>query len=444
MAVIRCFSSSLTMAPILYMQHFSGPARSVLLTAAALGLKLQHKIVDLSKQEHLTESFLKLNPQHTIPTLEDDGVFIWDSHAINAYLVAKYGKDDSLYPKDLAKRAMVDQRMHFDSGLIFSWLRNIARGVKYKGCKSLTEDQIEGLEHGYEHLNTFLKNSKWVTGNSVTIADFSLIANVTTLNIIYPVDKSRYGNISRWLKDSEALPYYDVNREGLDHFKMMMKPLLTMAPRVFVTIVSPAVRATLLTTHALGINIELEEIDLNNKEQFKPSFIKINPQHTVPTLQDDDDFVVWDSHVINGYLVDKYGGIDDSLYPTDMQERAKVNQKLHFDTEFALLSSRIIKGILHGGKKSAPQEQVDEIIERYDFLEKFLTVNTFVALGQMTIADFSLVATVSTIDIIVPIDAKKYPKITAWIKKMQALPYYAANKNGLDKIRNQIAAALEG
>ena len=62
----------------------------------------------------------------------------------------------------------------------------------------------------------------------------------------------------------------------------------------------------------------------------------------MPTLEDDDDFVVWDSHVINGYLVDKYGGIDDSLYPTDMQERAKVNQKLHFDTEFATLSNRIV------------------------------------------------------------------------------------------------------
>jgi hypothetical protein len=48
------------MAPILYMQNFSGPVRSVLLTAAALGIKLQHKIIDLSKQEHLTDSFLKV------------------------------------------------------------------------------------------------------------------------------------------------------------------------------------------------------------------------------------------------------------------------------------------------------------------------------------------------------------------------------------------------
>jgi glutathione S-transferase len=45
--------------------------------------------------------------------------------------VEKYGKDDQLYPKDLAKRALVDQRLHFDSGLIFSWLRNIAVGIVF-------------------------------------------------------------------------------------------------------------------------------------------------------------------------------------------------------------------------------------------------------------------------------------------------------------------------
>lgn len=99
--------------------------------------------------------------------------------------------------------------------------------------------------------------------------------------------------------------------------------------------------------------------------------------------------------------------------------------------------------IVSGGKKSAPQEQVDEILARYDILETFLTLNPYVALDKLTIADFSLIATVTSIDLIVPVDAKKCPKITAWIKKAQALPYYSANKNGLDKLRGLIQAALE-
>lgn len=61
----------------------------------------------------------QMNPQHTVPTLDDDGYILWDSHAINAYLVEKYGKDDSFYPKDLKKRGIVDQRLHFDTGVLF-------------------------------------------------------------------------------------------------------------------------------------------------------------------------------------------------------------------------------------------------------------------------------------------------------------------------------------
>lgn len=54
-----------------------------------------------------------------MPTLQDGDFVVWDSHAINAYLVGKYGKDDALYPKDLQKRAIIDQRLHFDSGILF-------------------------------------------------------------------------------------------------------------------------------------------------------------------------------------------------------------------------------------------------------------------------------------------------------------------------------------
>ena len=51
------------------------------------------------------------------------------SHAIMCYLVTKYGKDDSLYPKDPEIRAKVDQFLHLDTGCLFMTLKLI--GVSF-------------------------------------------------------------------------------------------------------------------------------------------------------------------------------------------------------------------------------------------------------------------------------------------------------------------------
>lgn len=45
--------------------------------------------------------------------------FLNYSRAIITYLVEKYAKDDSLYPKDVNKRALVLQRLFFDATVLY-------------------------------------------------------------------------------------------------------------------------------------------------------------------------------------------------------------------------------------------------------------------------------------------------------------------------------------
>lgn len=62
----------------LYYLPGSAPCRSVLLVAKALGLELNLKPTNLMEGEHLKPEFIKMNPQHTIPTINDDGFALWE------------------------------------------------------------------------------------------------------------------------------------------------------------------------------------------------------------------------------------------------------------------------------------------------------------------------------------------------------------------------------
>ncbi|XP_072375936.1 glutathione S-transferase 1-like, partial [Diabrotica undecimpunctata] len=114
------------MAPKLYGDNRSPCVRAVLLAAEAMKIKLEYVAIDVVKKEHLTNEYINLNSRHTVPTLDDDGFVVWDSHAIMMYLGEKYGNDNSLYPKDIKKRALINQKLLFDAGDLFSISRYIA------------------------------------------------------------------------------------------------------------------------------------------------------------------------------------------------------------------------------------------------------------------------------------------------------------------------------
>lgn len=64
--------------------------------------------------------------------------------------------------------------------------------------------------------------------------------------------------------------------------------------------------------------------------------------------------------------------------------------------------------------------------------------------SQMTIADVSVVATVSTINIILPVDAVKWPKLGAWFDRMRVRPAYRErNVPGLRRLRAIVASVAK-
>ncbi|KAF5279723.1 hypothetical protein FQA39_LY05413 [Lamprigera yunnana] len=208
----------------LYMFNGSPPARTALITATAVGVSVDVKVLHKSEELH-TPEFLKMNPQHTVPVLDDEGKYLSDSHAIAAYLVGKYGKDDSLYPKDLHQRAVVDQRMYYDAGVMFPVIKSCHTGFWKKEYKQLPQEKIELIKDIYKTLELFIGANKWIAGNNITIADISCSTSISSLDTMHSIDKKVYPKAENWLNRVKSLPYFKVEKTQLHYYKKFVQEI---------------------------------------------------------------------------------------------------------------------------------------------------------------------------------------------------------------------------
>ncbi|XP_022222169.2 glutathione S-transferase 1-1 [Drosophila obscura] len=207
----------------LYYHPASAPCRSVIMTAKALGVELNLKMCDVLAGEQLKPEFVKLNPQHVIPTIVDNGFVLWESRAILIYLVEKYGKeDDSLYPADPQKRAVINQRLYYDMGTLFqSFFQAIFPQIRSQ--KPATPEAMQKVDKAFGLLNTFLEEDDFVAGSSLTVADISILAIVSTFEVV-DYDISQYPNVTKWYENvKEVTPGWEENWEGVLLLKKYME-----------------------------------------------------------------------------------------------------------------------------------------------------------------------------------------------------------------------------
>jgi len=215
-------SSVPTEKPTLYMFAFSAPCRAVMMTAAAIGLEMKLKKIDLTKGEHMQEAYLKINPDHTIPTLEIGSFRLWESRAIMQYLVDQYSPNHNLYPRDPVKRAPIDRLIQYDIGTLYQAVRVYVYPQLLEN-KPADPEKAKDVEKCLDYLENLLKNRTYLVAAHLTIADLTITADLSMLEAMgWSFEK--WPKVALWRETIRQEPWYAKTNIGLTEFMKARKP----------------------------------------------------------------------------------------------------------------------------------------------------------------------------------------------------------------------------
>jgi glutathione S-transferase len=168
--------------------------------------------------EHVRQSFagekppeyLALNPSGKVPTLDDHGLVIFESLAVNLYLAKKYG--DALGPRDASEEALMNQWSFWVATEVEKFLFDAF--VAKTGILAelgTPRDEAQGdahfarLERPLKVLDGVLANRPWLVGERFTVADLN-VASVLLWTRLGKFDLSPRTNVHAWFQRATNRP----------------------------------------------------------------------------------------------------------------------------------------------------------------------------------------------------------------------------------------------
>lgn len=160
-------------------------------------------------------AFLKINANGHVPCIDDGGLILCESMAINLYLARKHG--GPLSAANISEEGQILQwtlwaACEMDPHVIQSLYNRIMKPVAERDPKA-AEAAEEALKGPLKVLNAALGASKFLVGGRFTVADLNVSEVVRTMTTSAPQLLDDAPNVRAWLASCQDRP----------HFKAMME-----------------------------------------------------------------------------------------------------------------------------------------------------------------------------------------------------------------------------
>jgi glutathione S-transferase len=157
--------------------HGSAASRASrsLLALEELGLAYEHAPLKPWADAADAERLNHINPNARVPVLEDEGLVLWESVAVNLYLADHYGAAQ-FWPVHSRDRARAYQWSLFSQTEIDVRARHLARFGDDAACRQAAEAErlaaLEILDHA-------LSGQEYLLGDVFTLADLNVAATLS-------------------------------------------------------------------------------------------------------------------------------------------------------------------------------------------------------------------------------------------------------------------------
>jgi glutathione S-transferase len=174
-----------------------------------LGLKYER--IDAGMQFGIvnTPEYRKMNPMGLIPTIDDDGFVLWESHSIVRYLAAKHGAG-TLWPTDPRTRAIANQWMDwafsFQAAMRAVFWGLIRTPPEKRNAAEIEEGRTKSAALA-GILDAALAGRQYVAGDAFTMGDIPIGCEVQRWMRV-PVERPKHPNLEAWFARLCARPAY--------------------------------------------------------------------------------------------------------------------------------------------------------------------------------------------------------------------------------------------
>ena len=206
-------------SPIIYYDPTSEPCRAVHWFCLELNIPFELKYVWLTRNEHLSQGFLKVNPFHQVPAMKCQGFCLSEATAIMQYLADANDCRSTWFGRGIEESALISQSLswyhtNLRKVLTLDYFLPVLLMPAYLGAPKPPAAEVsqrgEALHAMLGQLDSVLANAPFLAGATISASDILFASDLAALEI----DPDRreilasFTNIENWLATLQAMTNY--------------------------------------------------------------------------------------------------------------------------------------------------------------------------------------------------------------------------------------------